>query len=390
MENNHDAKRLLSETLRSILQGGINAGVPGVSAAIATSKGITWRDSAGFAVLEQNIPIDDSTVFGIGSITKVFVAVVILQLIEESQLNVSDKINEHLDQGDLDGIGNANDATIGGLLSHTAGIESWEDDLNWITEARGKELDPKTIWGKKDTLEYVRRPSRLETGRFSYSNTNYTLLGLIVERITGHSAESEIRRKILDPLNLMDTFLEEFEEVGLRKENIPHRYHYATDIFRNTAGVGPCFSEYNWKRLDLINASESNLSVEWVAGGMISSICDLIKFATSLRDGKLLSPSFIDLLKIWQPATESKEIGHGIFKSGNPHTQKNWLGHNGSVVGFTGSLWWNEEIDCVVCVLANVGTMHAGKVPSSAPQIAFESEFLEVAVKLTNIAMKEE
>ncbi|KAF7960322.1 hypothetical protein EAE96_000009 [Botrytis aclada] len=124
MQNNHDAKRTLSESLRSILQGGINAGVPGVSAAIATSKGIIWRDSAGFAVLEKNIPINDSTVFGIGSITKVFVAVVILQLIEESQLNVSDKISEHLDQDDLDGIGNANDATIGGLLSHTAGIES--------------------------------------------------------------------------------------------------------------------------------------------------------------------------------------------------------------------------------------------------------------------------
>ncbi|KAF7924744.1 uncharacterized protein EAE97_010695 [Botrytis byssoidea] len=84
------------------------------------------------------------------------------------------------------------------------------------------------------------------------------------------------------------------------------------------------------------------------------------------------------------------EIGHGIFRSGNPRTQENWLGHNGSVLGFTGSLWWKDEIDCVVCVLANVGTMHAGKVSSSAPQIAFESKFLEVAVKLTNIAVKDE
>ncbi|TGO46833.1 hypothetical protein BCON_0305g00030 [Botryotinia convoluta] len=390
MENNHDAKRVLSESLRSILQSGINAGVPGVSAAIATSKGIIWRDSAGFAVLEKNIPINDSTVFGIGSITKVFVAVVILQLIDESRLNVSDKISEHLNLNDLDGIGNAIDATIGALLSHTAGVESWEEDSNWMIEARGKRLDPKTIWGKKNTLKYVRRPSRLETGRFSYSNTNYTLLGLIIEKITGHSAESEIRRRILDPLNLMDTFLEEFEEVGLRKENVPHRYHYATNIFRNTAGACPSFSEYKWKGLDLINASESNLSVEWVAGGMISSTCDILNFAISLRDGKLLGPSSMDLLKIWQPATESTEIGHGIFRFRDSRTQENWLGHNGSVLGFTGSLWWNEEIDCVVCVLANVGTMHAGRVSSSAPQIIFQSEFLEVAEKLTNIAVKDE
>ncbi|TGO23971.1 hypothetical protein BPAE_0116g00290 [Botrytis paeoniae] len=78
---------------------------------------------------------------------------------------MSDKISEHVNQKYLYGNGNANDATIDGLLSHTAGVESWEDDPNWITEARGKKLDPKTIRDKKYTL-------KLETGRFSYSNTN--------------------------------------------------------------------------------------------------------------------------------------------------------------------------------------------------------------------------
>ncbi|KAF7914126.1 uncharacterized protein EAF01_000532 [Botrytis porri] len=70
----------------------------------------------------------------------------------------------------------------------------------------------------------------------------------------------------------------------------------------------------------------------------------------------------MDLLKIWQPAIESTEIGHGIFRLRDSRTQENWLGLNGSVRGFTGSLWWNEEIDCVLCILANVGTMHVGKV----------------------------
>lgn len=82
MEKDGDEERALSESLKSILQNGINAGVPGVSAAIATSKGIVWRDSAGFAALEKNTLIHDSTIFGIGSITKVFVAVIILQLID--------------------------------------------------------------------------------------------------------------------------------------------------------------------------------------------------------------------------------------------------------------------------------------------------------------------
>ncbi|KUJ07166.1 beta-lactamase/transpeptidase-like protein [Mollisia scopiformis] len=370
----------LNEELESILQANIDAGAPGLSAAISASRGIVWQSTAGFANIESQESISKTHLFGIGSITKVFVTVIILQLIDEKLLKLSDIVNEFLDKSIFYKIENASTATIGGLLSHTAGVESWEDDPKWIVEGRGKELDTSWIWGKTDTLEYIRRPSSLTRGKYSYANTNFTLLGLIIEKITKHSAESEIRRRILEPLGLKDTFLEGFEECPRPESGrVPHRYHYATDKFRENAGICPSFSQHMWKKNSLIDATGSNLSVEWVAGGMVTSPSDLLKFVTSLRDGKLCSPASMKILKAWQPA-DGAEMGHGLFRIKSPSGM--WLGHNGSVLGFTGAVWWKEDADCVVCVLANVGTMHCGDVPSSSAHVALNPRFLELATEL--------
>ena len=251
------------EALQSTLQSGIDAGIPGLSAAISTSNGIIWQSTAGYANIGSQEPINSNHVFGIGSITKVFVAVVILQLVDENRLRITDLVEDYLEDEVLRDIEYAGEATIGGLLSHTAGVESWEDDLKWIAEGRGKELDPARIWGKTDALEYIRRPSSLMPGKFSYSNTNYTLLGLIIEKITHHSAESEIRQRVLIPLDLRHTHLEGFEDATqLQAGKLPHRYHYATEMFRNTAGICPSCSEREWKGVSLIDATPSNLSVE--------------------------------------------------------------------------------------------------------------------------------
>jgi D-alanyl-D-alanine carboxypeptidase len=348
-EESYSSQRAeILEALQSTLQSGIDAGIPGLSAAIRTSNGIIWQSTAGYANIVSQEPIDNNHVFSIGSITKVFVAVVILQLVDENLLKITDLIEDYLENEVLQDIEHAGKATIGGLLSHTAGVESWEDDPKWIVEGRGKELDPAKIWGKTDTLEYIRRPSSLTPGKFSYSNTNYTLLGLITEKITHHSAESEIRRRILIPLDLRHTHLEGFEDATqVQAGKLPHRYHYATDTFRNTAGICPGFGEHEWKGVSLVDATPSNLSVEWAAGGIISSPPDLLKLAISIRDGKLLSPSSMKIMHAWQTvgkARKGMEMGHGLFRGESPLGYGTWLGHNGSVLGFTGTLWWSERV----------------------------------------------
>jgi D-alanyl-D-alanine carboxypeptidase len=106
------------EALQSTLQSGIDAGIPGLSAAISTSNGIIWQSTAGYANIVSQEPINSNHVFGIGSITKVFVAVVILQLVDENRLRITDLVEDYLEDEVLQDIEYAGEATIGGLLIH--------------------------------------------------------------------------------------------------------------------------------------------------------------------------------------------------------------------------------------------------------------------------------
>ncbi|KUL86423.1 hypothetical protein ZTR_08088 [Talaromyces verruculosus] len=99
------------------------------------------------------------------------------------------------------------------------------------------------------------------------------------------------------------TYFEGFEEAK-HPEHLPHRYHWATDRFRDTAGVAPSFP---YVKDNLIEVTPSNLSTSWTAGGMISSVHDLLKFASALRDGRLLDSASKDILKDWKPFSDSSQ-----------------------------------------------------------------------------------
>ncbi|UNI16566.1 hypothetical protein JDV02_002992 [Purpureocillium takamizusanense] len=384
------ADALIAE-INAILRGSVWAGVPGLTAAVHSSrKQKTWSFSSGVSDRRTLEPIEAAAHhFGIGSITKVFVAVVVLQLIEEGKLCLEDTIGGLLAPDVYRDIPDARDATVARLLSHEAGIDSWEDDRHWIRNARGCETDPSHIWTRTEPLDYIRRPKKTapEPGKWYYSNSNYTFLGLIIEKVAQSSAEVEIRRRILTPLDMKQTYMEGFERPA-DDGCTPRRYHWATDAFRRDAGVSPSFPSVNE---DLIDCTASNLSTEWTAGGIVSSAGDLVTFAAALRDGKLLSAESLAAMTEWRPASNGEEMGRGLFRMTRPGDGRRWLGHFGGVLGFTAALWWEEGEgrDCAVAVLSNVGTMHAGMVPSSGGHVVVKSELLELASRLARCADEE-
>ena len=363
--------------LQSLLDEGVAKGIPGIAAAVATREGVVWSGTAGFADLEAGTPVRPEMLFGIGSITKTFVAVVILQLAEEGRLDLNATAGSLLGTA-VDGIPNADRATVAQLLNHTGGVPSWEDDPVWIRDGRGETLDVRRIWGKTETLPYIEGHEPLDHPgvNYSYANTNYTLLGMIIEEVTGEDAVDEIRRRILEPLDLSDIYLEGFGPVPA--EQLPHRYHWATPAFREDAGVNAAFSEV---RPDLIDASGSNLSVEWTAGGMVASARDLVLYVVALRDGLLLEPESMEFMLDWFPVRDGVQIGHNVFRYEYPDDLV-LIGHGGSVLGFTGSMYWIEGTDVAVAVVTNVGTMHSGRVPASAGSVARAEAFIENAMRV--------
>ena len=363
--------------LQSLIEAGVANGIPGISAAVATSDGVVWSGVAGLADLQSGMPVEPNMLFGTGSITKTFFAVVILQLVEEGRLDLDATAASILGSA-VDGIPNADKATIAQLLNHTGGVPSWEDDPNWISDGRGSTLDTGHIWGKAETLHYIKghEPLFASGTAYSYANTNFTLLGMIIEKVTGKEAVDELQLRILDELSLEDIYLEGFEPVP--PEQLPRRYHWATPDFRRNAGVNAAFSEV---RPGLIDVSGSNLSVEWTAGGMVTSARDLALYGVALRDGRLLTPDSMAFLTEWYPVNDDMQVGHNVFRNEYPDRPA-LIGHDGSVLGFTGSLYWVEGADLVVAVVCNVGTMHSGRVPASAYSVAKTREFVDLATKV--------
>ena len=363
-----------SEDLACALETAVADGPPAISAAIATREGIIWSGTAGYSDLQNRVEAHPDDLFGIGSITKTFIAIVALQLVEEGRLAITDTPQDIL--GDVvAGVPNADTAQLAQLLNHTSGIPSFEDDPEWIRAARGDRADPARIWRKSESLAYVTGEGHsplFEPGEaYSYSNTNYTLIGLMIEAVTDNDVVSEIDSRIRAPLGLSSLYLEGFEPVP--EDRLTRRYHYDTTGFRQNAGINAAFPRAG---RGLIDASQSNLSPEWTDGGMVATARDLASFGAAVRDGRLLDPETQKFLKSWRLIAGGDYpawVGHGVFRE----TRKPgvMIGHSGSVLGYTGYVGWYEGSDVVVAVLTNAGSMHVGEPVMTASRFAQSLSF---------------
>lgn len=355
--------------LQACLDDAVAAGIPGIAARVAAPGGATWRGHAGFADLAAGRPVNERTVFGVGSITKSFVALAALELVAEGRLSLATRAGDLLEPALLRDIANAPAATVDGLLTHHAGVPSWEDQPAWQRAARGAGIDPARRWGPSDSLDFVRGAAPAAApGSYAYSNSHTTLLGLMIEAVTGRTCAEEIRRRVIRPFGLQSAHLEGFEPAG--PGIAPRRYHCDTAGFRESLGHAAGFRPAApW----LIDVTASTLAPEWVAGGMVCTADDLLRLAGALSGGAQDPGS-------WRPAGPGKEVGRGLFRFATPFGPR--IGHHGNVLGFTASMWWTEDRRGVAALVANVGTMHAGSTPPCARSIALSPGFLRAAAWL--------
>ena len=353
----------------------VKSGIPGLSVALANQQGLIWTGTAGMANIQTQTPVAPDHLFGIGSITKTFVAVVILQLVEEGLLSLEQTPLSILGDQVVGAVPNAGSATIAQLLNHSSGIPSWEDDPRWIREGRGAALDTDRLWRPRDTLAYIEgsEPLGAPGEHYAYANTNHSILGLVIESVTGQRLTTQICQRILQPLGLRDIYLEGFQP--LPQQRLASRYHYCTAEFVRDAGVQKNFTKVG---SELIDVSPSNLSVEWAAGGMVATARDLAMYAAAFRAGRLLSPASMAFIQQWRPINQRSQIGHGLFYNQTAGGQS-MLGHMGAVLGYTAAMHWLEDSDLAIAVVANVGTMHIGQNLPNAATIAMDDNFIQQA-----------
>ncbi|MFJ8313267.1 MULTISPECIES: serine hydrolase domain-containing protein [unclassified Streptomyces] len=246
---------------RAVAEGG----VPGILAEVRDGEG-RWFGSAGVGDTETGRERGERDRFRIGSITKTFVATVVLQLVAEHSLGLDDSVEKWLPGVVL---GNGHDGgrtTVRQLLDNTSGIFSYTEDyaalqsrdnftpeqLVQIAMAHPAPFAPGTGWG--------------------YSSTNYILAGMVIERVTGGVLADEISRRITEPLGLTGTYLPRGDDPTISG---PHSEHY-TKLYLPDPDA------------EIYDATELDPSPYWAAGGMISTAGELNEFFGALLGGRIL------------------------------------------------------------------------------------------------------
>ena len=307
--------------------------VPGAAVAVVSPFG-SWFGASGVASLENNTPLQPSDRFEIGSITKTFTATTILQLVEEGVLSLEDTLTDWLPEEVIANIPNAGNITLKQLLQHTSGVADYVDVL--FTQAATNPLIFAQDWQPEELVNLIDGVEPFfEPGEsFTYSNTNFLLLGMVIETATDNNIAEEIRTRIIDPLGLENTFF-------AGEEEIPGGY---VSGYWDFDGDGTLNN----------TTTITNLSWTWSTGAMISNTEDLDTFARNLFAGDLLQPDTLEMMLDTIPADNNDNyssygLGVGTIES----STRFWYIHRGQTLGHRSNLWYSPQDDLTYIELIN-------------------------------------
>ncbi|EHM27325.1 D-alanyl-D-alanine carboxypeptidase (penicillin-binding protein) [Streptomyces sp. W007] len=287
-------------------------GAPGAFAEMRDRRGSTVLTD-GVADVERRTPLDPDSRFRIGSMTKTFTATAMLQLVGERRVHLDAPVERYL-PGVVRGHGNdGRRITVRQLLQHTGGLPDFLDHF----DPRDIVMDPLA---HRDPLDLVNialaHPPEFAPGAgWSYSNTGYLLVGMIIERVTGNTYGEEIERRVIEPLGLSET------SVPGDDPTIP--------------GPHPRGYVRPGDDAPLLDITEVNPSVGGAAGGMISSGSDVNRFLGALLGGELLHPAQLGEMMRTRPTggSDGRRYGLGLESKPLPRGGRYW-GHTGDFLGY--------------------------------------------------------
>ncbi len=319
-------------------------GFPGVIALVRSPKGswIGTSGTTGKGLEGAPTPTDHTRV---GSLTKTMTATVILQLVQEGKLDLSDPIAKF-----VTGMPNGDTATIKQLAEMTSGIAPYT-----TSDAFQAQLfaDPQKVWTPEELIAFEKgQPAEFAPGKgWQYSNTNYVLLGMVIEKVTGKSIADVFQERLFGPLGMKDTVF-------------PGTSNAIADPHLRGLTVQ---GQDDGKTAD---ATDWNPTEAYTAGEVISTLKDLEIWADALFTGKgILEPATQKMRRdsinhTIPPNTATAGYGFGIGDMGG------WWGHDGQIPGYTTAVMHNYDLDTTIIVLVNSDIPLPGeKGPEPAPAV---------------------
>lgn len=305
---------------------------------IAITKGgeMIYEKAIGYSVISETekLPATTMTRYRIGSISKMFTATMIFQLVEDRKISLEETLDKYFPV-----IPNADRITIGNLLNHRSGIHNFTNDEAYMTynempksqdemiaiiSEGGSDFDPDT--------------------KGEYSNSNFVLLGYIIENVTGKSYADNLQKRIAAKLKLTDSY------VGSKvdpKNNEAYSYTF----------MG------GWNQYP-----ETDMSIPGGAGAIVSTPTDLAKFIEGLFSGKLVAEESLSQMK-----TLTDSYGMGMFQI--PFYERYGYGHNGSIDAFTASLGYFPEDNIVIAYCTNGQVYPMNEIIVGALSVVFNKAY---------------
>ncbi len=308
------------------------------SGSILLAKGGQVLVSKGYGMADYELDVANTpqTKFRLGSVTKQFTAMAVMELQEKGLLRVEDPVKKFLPD-----YPNGDKITIRHLLTHTSGIPNFTDFPDYVTTMALPTPAEKIVERFKD------KPLEFAPGeKFKYSNSGYILLGYLIEKISGKSYEAFLKENIFDRLNMNDS-----------------GYDHNNTVLHNRA------SGYDLSGGEIRNSQYVDMSIPFAAGALYSTVEDLYKWDRALDTEKLLKKGSLD--EMFTPFKNNYAYGWFIGEF-NGHKR---VSHAGGVNGFSTDIARYVSDDACVIVLNNFGTGFTGKISQALAAILFGEKY---------------
>jgi D-alanyl-D-alanine carboxypeptidase len=309
----------------------MRAGIPAAVVAVQNPDGTRWIGASGTPLRHGSDGIAPAARFRIASITKLFVATVVLQLVQDGHLALTDTLDRFVP--DFPGAGRI---TVGQLLDHTSGVPDY-GQLDGFTDGLLKHRDQRFTTDQVLSLIAHRKRDFAPGTNYAYSNSDYLLLADVITAVTHDSWSAQVRRRILDPLELTDTYI-----AGAEPASAPV-----------IAGYFDADNDGTEENIETGHPWPSLETSEGPAGAIVSTAGDLAAFGDALYHGRLLNAASLRAMVAAHPFhPRNRNYGYGteITHLGYDTTV---VGHGGFLPGFRSVLWYVPGRDLTIVVLTN-------------------------------------
>ena len=329
----------LQRTLEELRE---RSGAPGVTAGVGFADGSALGLAAGFADTATREPMRPSSLLLQGSVGKTYVAAVALQLVQEGRLDLDARVSRYLgDAPWFAKLPNHADVTVRQLMNHTSGIVRYEFDERFIADLLAQ---PDRVWRPEEQVAYLfgTDPPFAAGQGWEYSDTNYLLLGMIIERLTGSTYYAELERRLLQPLALDAT--------------IPSDRRRIPGLVQGYAGAENPFGP---AEMLADGVFAFNPQFEWTGGGIASTAEDLARWGKALYEGRAFDPALLPVMLDAVPARLGPNTRYGLGVIVRPTPLGESWGHSGYFPGYLTEMLYFAEHRIAVAVQVNSSDFRA-------------------------------